>query len=240
MDHQDIERATHPLVVSQLVAMAKQKGILQQELATLANISDVHLSRMKENGKDWRPLSPEVARKMMEPLNCKASQIQGIAEILQWQKDRRNMRRYAIKSGGLKSLKISTDRSFDEERCGVVATITNTRNAKRKIGIAINVHSATVNCYQLPKKKDISMAEAAKLVLPKRNNPALMFFAVVHVALQHELAKAEVSNLENFDSEQSIRIIAVNEKLYDFRSEADMVRKAIEILERTCGWKKAK
>ncbi|MBI3618806.1 helix-turn-helix transcriptional regulator [Candidatus Peregrinibacteria bacterium] len=233
MYHLDIEREIHRLVLEQFLIRATQRKIIQRALAEKVGVTEVHLSRMKRGGNDWRPLTPERAKKIMEVLNYRSSQIKGVEMMLSFFKQKRTKRRHIANRELWSQVQTKCLILDDSEMHAVVMELYRKEN-NAKVFVLINCDNKQMNFYDA-KKKEIDFIQTAKLLFGEKKN-IITTFSKILLTLKDQWWKELASDLDNFDSEAStVRMQGRKLSIQNARGGMQIAQEASDIFENYLG-----
>lgn len=231
MYHLPIEREIHLLLLRQFLEKAAVDGMSQRSLADHLGVTEVHLSRLKRGGKDWRALTPEMARKIMERLNYRASQIEGVESMLNFFKERRTRRRHVSEVEGLNSIQMQHQIIDKKNHPAVVLSLMTKRSGP--VGVVILCNTKRVEFYGSDNQK-VRIAEAAKQLMPRKRDTA-MLLAKIHAELWDECWKAVAADLDYFDADKgALKGKARLLRLDDALGTAIVTEKAADVFDGFC------
>lgn len=200
MYHLPIEREIHLLLLKQFLERAAAKNVSQRSLANRIGITEIHLSRLKRGHKDWRPLTPEMARSIMEELNYRASQIAGVENMLKFFRESRTKRRHVAETYGLANIEMES-RIIDNNKNPAIVMSLQTKHGG-PVGVVIRCHEKCVEFYDADNCK-ITVSQAASQLMPRKRDASVLL-AKVYIALRDECWKSVAADLDYFDSEEGM------------------------------------
>ena len=114
-------------------------------------------------------------------------------------------------------------------------TVRCTKKGKKAVCVVIECKKKDVHYCALPTKEFVSLSDTLKYLLPHKKHRLIHFGFSVLLALQSEWLKKWAGDIENLDSDRSVRMMGVNQSLYGFSSVDEMVKEAQSIFEHALG-----
>lgn len=205
MYHSAIEREISLVIMDQIMVHAARLKMSKKRLAKEADISDVYLSNLQSRTKTWRPLTPNAARKIMEVLNYRASQIRAVEEMLRDFKERRTKERHLRESAGVNKLLVQFYLADEDNGHGVAFQVERKdQKNSPKILVVIGCEANDVSFRDMKTKEKIDLGQACTQLFPNRKGLA-PFLGSILLTLRDESSRAKASDLDNFDIDEGTR-----------------------------------